>query len=353
MAGNRAEYPEFQAAPRFLIIETGFVGDVLVITPALRALRTTFPDCEMTAIVRPKSGMVLIGMPNLTRLLPLPKEHRRGFLSVMGLASWMRGQRFDAAFVFRPSFRSALIPFLAGVPTRAGLSSEGRRLLLTHRAPFEPTMSEVRKHLKVVELVGAEPAGFELEMFLTDDERSEARKLLEVVPGGPLVVIHPGANWPIRRWYPERFAELGARLRGESGVGVAYLSGPADAEIIATVREWYASEGFDPPVVIEPPNVRVLAAVIEAADVAVTNNSGPLHLTSAAGTEGVFIHGPTPVERWHLSDPRHTDIYADGVNCRPCDSTSCLHETFRCLDAISIDTVLEAVSERLAGRESE
>ncbi|MBD3368447.1 MAG: hypothetical protein GF405_09805 [Candidatus Eisenbacteria bacterium] len=346
MSGQRTDVPEFPAKPRFLVMETGFVGDVLVVTPALRALRTAFPDAEMTALVRPKSGMVLIGTPNVTRLLPLPKEHRRGFFAVMGLASWVRGQRFDAAFVFRPSFRSALIPFLAGVPTRAGLSSEGRGLLLTHKAPFEPSMSEVTKHLTVAGLVGAEPAGDQLEMFLTDEERSDASELLGDSPDRPVVVIHPGANWPIRRWYPERFAELGARLR-EEGVSVFYLAGPADAEVLAAIRDWYEREGIESPTVLEPPNVRVLAAVIEAADLAVTNNSGPLHLTSAVGTEGVFIHGPTPVERWHLQDPRHTDIAAADVDCRPCDSTSCLHDTFRCLDRISVDRVYEAVLDRL------
>jgi heptosyltransferase-2 len=352
MAGRRTEVPEFPAAPRFLIVETGFVGDVLVVTPALRALREAYPDAEMTGLVRPNSGMVLIGMPNMTRLLPLPGKHRRGFFSVMGLSSWVRGQRFDAAFVFRPSFRSALIPFLGGVPVRAGLSSEGRGFLLTHKAPYEPRMSEVRKHLTVVGLVGVEPRGTELEMFLTEKERAEAARLLEDAPGGPLVAIHPGANWPIRRWFPERFAELGARLRDETGVSVVYLAGPADEKIISTIRAWYREAGREAPMVIEPPNVRVLAAVIEASDVAVTNNSGPLHITSSVGTDGVFIHGPTPVERWHLPDSRHTDIFAQDLACRPCDSTECQHERFLCLDAISVDRVHDAVVERLPGSES-
>jgi heptosyltransferase-2 len=350
MARRRAEYPEFPARPSFLVVETGFVGDVLVVTPALRALRTAFPDADMTVMVRPSSGMVLIGMPNVTRLLPLPKEHRRGLLSMMGLASWVRGQGFDAAFIFRPSFRSAFIPFLAGVPIRAGLASEGRGFLLTHKARYEPTMSEVLKHLTVASLVGAPAQGTALEMFLTDDERRQASELLEAAPGRPLVVIHPGANWPIRRWYPERFAELGVRL-SDTAATVAYLAGPADAPLIEVIRERYESEGRAAPVVIEPPNVRILAAVIEAADVAVTNDSGPLHITSAVGTDGVFIHGPTLVERAHLPDARHTDVYALDVECRPCDSTTCVHDTFRCFDAITVDRVFDAVVGRLGARE--
>jgi heptosyltransferase-2 len=347
MARKGRGAPEFPATARFLVIETGFVGDVLVTTPALRAIRRACPDCSITALIRPASGIVLVGNPNVSRLLPLGKEDRSGPMAVLRVASWIRAQRFDAAFIFRPSFRSALLPALGGVPVRAGLSSEGRGLFLTHRAPFVREESEVRKHLKVVGLVGIPPAGQELEMFLTEEEREEAARLLRAAPGRPLVAIHPGANWPVRRWPAERFAELGDRIVGECGAKVAYLAGPADTRTIAAVRRWYRSHGREEPTVLEPPNVRVLAAVFESADVAVTNDSGPLHIASAVGSQSVFIHGPTLVERAHLPDPRHTDLFAAGVPCRPCDSTTCDQGRLLCFEGVTVDMALEAVAARL------
>ena len=347
MAGMRGGTPDFPEEPKFLVVETGFVGDVLVTTPALRALREAYPRARTTVLIRPASGTVLVGSPNIHRLLPLRKGDRRGFLSMLRVASWVRAQRFDAAFVFRPSFRSALVPALAGVPVRAGLSSEGRGLLLTHRAPYRPSESEVKKHLKVVGLVGVPPSGHELEMFLTDEERGEAAELLSALPGRPLVGIHPGANWPIRRWPAERFAELGARLTNEVGASIAYLAGPVDRETIASIRQWYRENGQAEPSVIEPPNIRVLGAVFAAADVVVTNDSGPLHIASAVGVESVFIHGPTLVERAHLPDPRHTDLFANGVPCRPCDSTTCSQDRLLCFEGVTVDHALDAVSARL------
>jgi ADP-heptose:LPS heptosyltransferase len=290
---------------------------------------------------------VLVGNPNVSRLLPLRKEDRSGPMAVLRIAAWVRAQCFDAAFVFRPSFRSALIPALGGVPVRAGLASEGRGFLLTHRAPFVRSTSEVRKHLSVVGLVGIPPAGEELEMFLTDEEREEASRLMEAVPGRPLVAIHPGANWPVRRWPAERFAELGARLADEVGTGIAYLAGPADADTIDAVERWYASRGRDGPAVLRPPSVRVLAAVFESADVAVTNDSGPLHIASAVGSQAVFIHGPTLVERAHLPDPRHTDLYAADVPCRPCDSTTCEQGRLLCFEGVTVQMAVDAVAARL------
>jgi heptosyltransferase-2 len=339
--------PEFPDEARFLVVETGFVGDVLVTTPALRAIRAAYPRCSITALIRPASGIVLVGNPNISRLLPLRKEDRRGPLAVLRVASWVSAQRFDAAFIFRPSFRSALIPAVARVPIRVGLASEGRGFLLTHRAPFVREESEVKKHLKVVGLVGIPPNGYELEMFLTDEERAEAARLLSAVPGRPLVAIHPGANWPIRQWPADRFAELGARLTTEAGATVTYMAGPSDASALAAIRDWYREHGLAGPTVLEPPNVRVLGAVFEAANVAVTNDSGPLHIASAVGVQAVFIHGPTLVERAHLPDPRHTDLFAADVSCRPCDSTECSQDRLLCFEGVTVQRALEAVSARL------
>jgi heptosyltransferase-2 len=347
MAGKGRGAPEFPENARFLVVETGFVGDVLVTTPALRAIREAYPSCEITALIRPASGIVLAGIPNVKRFLPLAKEDRSGPMAVLQFASWIRAQGFDAAFVFRPSFRSALIPALGGVPVRAGLASEGRGFLLTHRAPFMREESEVLKHLKVVGLVGIPEAGQELEMFLTDDERNEAARLIEAMPGRPLVAIHPGANWPVRRWPAERFAELGARLADGVGAHVAYLAGPADAETIDAVEHWYVSQGRGKPTVVRPPNVRVMAAVFESADVAVTNDSGPLHIASAVGSQAVFIHGPTLVERAHLPDPRHTDLYATDVPCRPCDTTTCRQGRLLCFEGVTVEMAIDAVAARL------
>jgi heptosyltransferase II len=349
---RKQRVPEFPEKPRFLVVETGFVGDVLVTTPAMRAIRRAYPRCEITAAVRPASGLVLVGNLNVSKLLPMRKRDRSGVLAVFRIASWIRSQNFDAAFIFRPSFRSALIPALGAVPVRAGLASEGRGFLLTHKAPYDPKESEVLKHLKVVGLLGIQPDGYELEMFLTDEEQAEAVGLLGDLKGRPLVAIHPGANWPVRRWPAERFAELGSRLTSEFGVSVCYLAGPSDGETIARVRAWFGDNGLPEPRVIEPRNVRILGGIFQAADVAVTNDSGPLHIASAVGAQGVFIHGPTLVERAHLPDPRHTDVYAEDVPCRPCDVTRCSQGSLLCFENVSVDRVLDAVAARLPSAEN-
>jgi lipopolysaccharide heptosyltransferase II len=330
-------------SPSVLVMETGLVGELLVVTPALRALRKAHPSARVTALVSPGSAPVLVGNPAVQRLLPLPKERRSGPGAVAALASWVHAQRFDAALVFHTSFRSALISALAGVRVRAGLSCEGRGFLLTRRAPRDRAAYEVDEHLKVVGLLGVPPDGRSMDLFLTPAERAEASRLLEGVPEGRrLVFLHPGASREIRRWPADRFAELGALL-ARSGAEPVYAFGPSEGALADAVEAWWRERGLGAPRVVKPGSVRVLGALFERADAVVANNTGPMHVAAAVGAPGVFVHGPTPVDRWHPPGERWTAVAADGVPCRPCDSPACRMGRLLCMEAVTVERVLAAV----------
>jgi ADP-heptose:LPS heptosyltransferase len=331
-------------APSVLVIETGLVGELLVITPALRAVRRAWPGSRVTAVVSPGSAPVLVGNTDVDVLLPLSKSERSGVFGLLRLSSWIRSRRFDVALVFHTSFRSALAAFLGGVPVRAGLASEGRGFLLTHKCPRDRSAYEVDEHLRVVGLLGVEPHGRELVLNLTDEEREEAASLLRGVGDGQLVCLHPGASREIRRWPAERFAELGARLAGVAGAVPIYAFGPREKELAQTVERWYAGSRLDRPVVVFPRTVRVLGALFERAAAVVTNNTGPMHVAAAMRAPGVFIHGPTPVDRWHPPGDRYVAVFGKNVACRPCDSPICAARSLLCMEAVSVERVVDEVA---------
>ncbi len=331
-------------APSVLVMETGLLGELLVITPALRAVKRAWPDSRVTAIVAPGSAPVLVGNTNVDVLLPLSKKERSGFAGLLHLASWIRSRHFDVALVFHTSFRSALAAFLGGVPVRAGLSSEGRGFLLTHKCPRDRSAYEVDEHLRVVALLGVQPQGRELELHLTDEERDEATALLRDVAGRPFVCLHPGASREIRRWPADRFAELGARLAGMEGIEPVYAFGPRERALADAVERWFDGSRLDRPPLIFPRTARVLGAVFERASAVVTNNTGPMHVAAAVGAPGVFIHGPTPVERWHPPGGDHVAVFGDEVPCRPCDSPQCTQGSLLCMEAVDVERVLETVT---------
>jgi heptosyltransferase-2 len=333
-------------------METGLIGELLAITPVLRAIGRKWPEAEVTVMVRPGSAPVLVGNPYVTRLLPLVSTERKSFLGVMRLASWVRSRNFDAALVLHTSFRSAIIAAMGVVPLRAGLSCEGRGFLLTHKKPRDRGAYEVDEHLAVAELLGVDPDGRDLEVFLTEEERRSARVLINPErSGGPLVGLHPGASREIRRWPVRDFVELSVRL-SQAGATPIFFFGPREEDLAVAVRGLYNERGLGRPRMRRPGNIRMLGAAFELMDAVVTNNTGPMHVAAAVGARGVFIHGPTPVRRWHPPGDRFVAVYAESVECRPCDSPTCSAGRLACMEAISVDRVFEAVSGLLKGCEA-
>ncbi len=333
-------------SPKVLVMETGLVGELLVTTPTLRAVKRAYPDASITVLVSPGSAPILVGNPAVSRLLPLRKEERTG-MGLFRVASWVRSQRFDVILVLHTSFRSAMLSALGRGRIRAGLSCEGRGWLLNRRTPRDRTAYEVDEHLRVAGLLGIEPDGRELDLFLTDEERAEAGELLDAALGGEtdrltLVGLHPGASREIRRWPAERFAELGSRILDSGRAHPFFVFGPREQDLATAILAWYERNELSAPPIINPSSVRMLGALFARATAVVTNNTGPMHLATAVRIPGVFIHGPTPVDRWHPPYPGNEAVYGD-VGCRPCDSPRCRMDSLLCMEAVGVDHVYDAL----------
>ncbi len=353
MAPRKRKLVELPDRPKLLVMETGPIGELMVITPALRAIGKAFPSAEVTVMVRPDSALVLVGSPYVKKLLPVVSRERKGVLGVMRLASWVRSQDFDAVLVLHTAFRSALIALMGAAPVRVGLSSEGRGFLLSHKRPCDRTAYEVDEHLAVLELVGIPADGQELEIFLTEEERRSARRSVgATAEHGRLVGLHPGASHANRRWPLRLFVELAARLERDAGATPVFFFGPREEDLAHGVTELRERDGKDLPVMLRPGNIRLLAAAFELMDVVVTNNTGPMHVAAAVRTPGVFINGPTPVERWHPPGLLNTPVFSRDVECRPCDLSHCKFDRLACMEDVSVDSVLEAVLSHLSSERS-
>ena len=336
--------------PNILVMETGLLGEVLVITPALRAIRRAYPEGRVTVLVSPGSTGALVGNPGVQRMLPLSKEERRG-VGALRVASWIRAQHFDAAFVFHTSFRSALTAAMSRVRIRAGLSCEGRKPLLTHRVPRDRDAYEVDEHLRVLGLLGIEPDGQELDLFLTQEERQDAEEFLSSAgAGGMLVGLHPGASREIRRWPAERFAELGLRVASELKAVPVFFFGPEEQDLAEQITGFHKTNGLTEPLIVFPKSVRALGALFQRMNAVVTNNTGPMHVAAAVRVPGVFIHGPTPVKRWHPPGDTYVAVHSSDVACRPCDASRCRMGSLLCMEAVTTDEVFRGVTSVLDGQ---
>lgn len=262
------------------------LGDVVMALPAIRAtggadvlaLRWLLPLLDMAREAEPEQA-------GIRDLLPL----ERGSRGMLAAARRLRGRRYDVGIVLPPSISSALLFAMAGVRRRRGFPTDARRFLLTDALPPLPDGSH--RATRFMTLVTGAVAERPTPILPIPPRQHDRWRAIAGAVDRPLVGISPGSNTPSRRWDPERYAEVVRRLR-RRGVGVAVFGGPGEEDLVRFVSGGLALE------VAGAPDLPLLAAGIASCDLALTNDSGPMHVAAAVGTRTVALIGPT--------DPRLT-----------------------------------------------
>jgi heptosyltransferase II len=281
---------------RAVVFLPSWVGDAVMATPALRALRGELPETWLLGVMRPGLDELLAGTPWLNEMLV---DDLRGLLGPWRVARQIRRFEPQMGVLLPNSFRSALALRLSGTPVRAGYNRDGRGMLLTHRiTPPDRArpLPAVRYYIDLMSAaLGTSDIDPRLELATTDEERQAADALLHDL-NGPYVLLNPGANRADKRWPAERFAAVGDALAKRHGLHVVVNASPRERDvaerIIAASRVGGAANLAERGVTLGS-----LKAVIERAAILITNDTGPRHIAAALGTPVVTLFGPTD-HRW-------------------------------------------------------
>lgn len=328
-----------------LIRATNWLGDAVMITPAIARIRESFPKARITLLANPLVGQLFLGSPWVDRVMVF--DRARTHAGVRGrwrLARELRREAFDAAIIFPNSFDAALVPWLAGIPVRLGKVSDGRGLLLTGRyRPQEqvPPCHEVEYYLDLVRHFGITGQATAPRLFTTPEEDRSAAEFLAghgIGAGDILLGINPGAAYgSAKRWYPARFAQVAQELAHAWGARVVIFGGPDETAIAADID---AGLGGDCLNVAGRTSVRQLLALIKRCNFFVTNDSGPMHMAAALGVPLVAIFGSTD----HSTTSPYTDqalIVRKDVACAPCKLRECPTD-HGCMTAVTAEDVVTA-----------
>jgi len=300
---------------RILIVKPDHLGDVVLTTPALTSLAEKFPEAELWYLAKRSSRPVLEGHPAVTHLETFdapwccnPGEPRLPWPAVTRLARRMRRLEFDAAVALQDSPLTNLFVALCGIPRRVGYAPRGGRHLLTDCPPAPPADEHaVDSHERLVAVLGAEPTGGPPRLYLSPDERTEARRLLtdRARLTGGFVAFHLGAAHPGKTTSPAKAAAIAQALHKSLSLPVLLLVGPHETSRLVAVTERLADVTADQRTAGDPAfpsfhelSVRQLAAVLSEATVYVGHDSGPTHVAWAVGTPTVALFGPGNPERW-------------------------------------------------------
>jgi heptosyltransferase-2 len=322
---------------RTLVIQTAFLGDVVLTTGLLTHLAERFGPVDV--VTTKAAAPLLEHHPAVGRVLGYDKRGAdRGIGGLVRTARALRRAGYARAYLPHRSLRSAALALLAGIPERIGFAGSPGALAYTRSVPRPAAGHEAERILALAEPGSGVAARVALE--LTDLDRSEAAAWLAANGvAEPFVALAPGSIWGTKRW--PGYAEFAARIPEP----VVIIGGPEDRALGETIA---AAAPGRVQVAAGALSLRGSAALLERARVLVTNDSAPLHLGSAVGTRTVAIFGPT-IPGFGFGPRGEADRVVElaGLPCRPCSSHGpavCPLGHHRCMRDLSVEVVLEAVS---------
>ena len=361
------------ADPRnILVFLPNWVGDVVMATPALWALRGHFPAARITYLGRKIALGVLAGTDWADATIVDASSQPPAMLNFAKTALAIRHAGFDLAVLLPNSFRSAaLVRVGGGVSDVVGYDRDGRGLMLSRKLQpargkggrFVP-VPQIDYYNALVAQLGAGDIGWRMELPVEPADEQAAGELLQAAAAAahwpldgcrPLVMLNPGASFgPSKLWPAARFAAAADALADRFGAGILINAAPAEKPIAAAVA---AAMKHRPLVNFADRDntLGLLKALLKRCDLLVTNDTGARHFGAALGCDLVTIFGSTDPTWAHIDYERERMIRV-AVPCSPCQSKTCRQpegETFhQCMAAVTVDSVVSAAAELLSGRQA-
>jgi lipopolysaccharide heptosyltransferase II len=347
---------KWQAARNILCIRLDYLGDVLMCTPAIRALKQSEGGRTITLLSSPPGSAVARYIPEVDAVMeyaaPWMKSSATHSPTVdIQLVEILRARRFDAAVIFttysQNPLPSALLCYLAGIPLRLAYCHENPYQLLSDwihdPEPQETIRHEVRRQLDLVAETGSRTGNECLSFCIPEDDKVWVIRQLHAMDidrGKPWLLLHPGATAASRRYPPELWAEVADALVKDLRCPLVFTGGKDEVPLVESIRCSMRAESHSLAGILE---LGKLAAMIARATVMVSGNTGPAHIAAALGTPIVNLYA--------LTNPQHTPwkvpcrvLYHD-VACRNCYKSICPLEHNACLAKIEPPHVAAAVAD--------
>ena len=338
---------------KILVFHTAFIGDIILTLPLVQVLRDRFPDAHITFVAIPSVSGILENHPAISEVIVYDKRgSSAGLGGILSIADRLRSEKFDVALIPHRSIRSAAIGFLARIPMRIGFSTSAGRILFTDKVPYEKGNHEITRNLSLLKPLGIQAGDDVLpSLYPGKGDRDKVDEILRkhvlsgsAVKQNGIVAVAPGSIWNTKRWLKENFIRLG-KLLIDKGFSIVLVGGKEDERLC---REIEQSIG----------NRRVLnaagrltplqsAELIRRCNVAVSNDSAPMHMALAVRTPVVAIFGATVPQFGFAPRGEYDEVVETlGLPCRPCSihgGERCPINTFVCMTNITPEYVFDKV----------
>lgn len=333
-----------------LVIDFGGIGDLVLSIPFLRGIKSSFTSTDVSVLCADRPGRILKDQPFIDKLY----LSRMKFFSLYRRCIKLRKMRFDIAINLMPetsliaAIKMYLLFFLINARLWVGRDTEGRGFFYHIKVSEEKMQmeNEVLLYERILKAIGGMIFSNRLEFHISEECREKASQILtreRKYPEDHLVLINPGSDWPSKRWPIERYGELLNRLKKIfPSIEFGIIGTKEEIKLANFLKEEVGEKVFTLSGKI---HLEIFPALLEKADILITNDSGPSHIARAIGIPVVILAGPSYPAYFTIKGDADSSVIYHPVSCAPCLKVSC--NKMDCWKAISIEEVFEATSKIL------
>ncbi len=333
---------------KILIVQLRRIGDVLMCTPSLRALRKKFPKSYIAFLTEKESETLLKGNPYVDELIVLEKDRYGNPLYMLKQIHNIRKKSFDLTVDFFGNPRSAWICFLSGAFYRLGPNLGVRGLFYNLKIPKDKVPKyAAQSRLDGLKILGIKSQDCTLDFFLSDKAKDFAKsffKKSDIKEDNLIISVSPISRRHFKRWSLERYAEVCDFMVSKYKAKIILVWGPEERSVVEKLKDLSKNE-----IIISPPThtLQELGAILKRCDLHFGNDNGTKHIAVAVGIPTLTIYGPHSHISWTYPDKkRHKWIQAENL-CSDCEKIKHKCARLFCLDSIEVDVVKKELEEFL------
>ncbi len=327
-----------------MIVQTAFIGDVIIITPLIKAVKELYPSALVDVMVIPQTAGVLDNNPNINEIILFNKRKNKliAFIKTLRL---LRKNKYDIAITPHSSVTTGLLLKYANIKIRIGFDRWSAAKYLTHKVPHPDGIHKTYKNLSLLSVLSEKEFSNQTELFPTQSMVSKADVLLKKLKGNSkkLIAIAPGSIWNTKRWSTEYYQQL-AKMLTENNFGIILIGSKDETKICEEVLS--SNNGIN---LAGKLSLLESAAVISKCDLMICNDSGALHIANAVETDVFAFFGPTVQSIGYFPFRENDFVFEREMECRPCGShgsKECHLQHHNCMKQILPQNVFKRILEK-------
>ena len=328
---------------KIVVLQTAYIGDVVVSTGLVRELNKIFPDAKVDIITTPVSSEIFQYNPYVRKRIKFDKKNWK-YINFFKLVKKLKNENYDLSISIQSSLTSALLLYFSGIKRRVGFSKQ----VLTTDSVRTLENNNIHRSENIVNLLSPLSSNMNFdnrtELFLSDKERQKAKEILTNQKSNKKMIgVAPGSVRATKKWPKKYFAELTQKLKKENIV-TFFIGNVEETQLCEEIIEL----GQNDSTVNMAGELSLLesAALIEKLDLMLANDSAPLHIANAVNTDVFAFFGPT-VQKYGFFPYRENDkIFEKELDCRPCSlhgGPSCPEGHHNCMKKITPEEVFESI----------